>query len=511
MEGYKIIDFIRRHKKLFIISPLLLIITLTVSNYSFISIEVTGSSPGGELTYRLLNQNGQKTTEIKTSSTKIKKIVPKASYEILVTQNEKSSFSVAKTGGFFTNTTVQAKVEQERSRQFIGNNPGTCMYYAGSILYTYGCSDSFSAVAIHVPATTSQPTYITKNTDAINGAVEGIAKTKAGVVALIGASEGSASGAAHTAYLLQDGLKLTSAVALQDLDAHTSYSMKPYKTGFIVYDSSFSKIRYYASVAAKPETITGGSPDDRAMLPFLISTSAGSIITAYSNNTQGETANLDSSNTSKQVKTDIYLYENGKTKKFAFNNSYTVIKLCGNQKLCMLGDKTLSVYSISSERPDFLFSVKNVHTIENFANSLLVVREHEIIQLNVDTQSGFIGYRLGDFQFCGTQDDIDGYLLCLIDNTSKKVALRINGAAVNNDNIDKKVEDLQKLSEVKGVSAYGKYIFISPNLGQVTYNNSLHSFGYDPATKKVINSKIDSEVTKLGVDRAVYKVINTLQ
>jgi hypothetical protein len=90
------------------------------------------------------------------------------------------------------------------------------------------------------------------------------------------------------------------------------------------------------------------------------------------------------------------------------------------------------------------------------------------------------------------------------------VALRIDNNSNNSDSIDKKVAEIQKLSEVSDVSAYGKYIYVVPDLGEPTYIQSLGEFGYNPIAVKSINDVINNKIDKLGIDKNNYSVISTI-
>ena len=153
----------------------------------------------------------------------------------------------------------------------------------------------------------------------------------------------------------------------------------------------------------------------------------------------------------------------------------------------------------------------NITSIQNTDVGLLALSDTRILNLDVDNKTGFVEYSFGDRKFCGLQKDVGGYLLCQTNTKGVNAVLRIDQTSNNSDSIDKKVAGLEKMSEVKNVSVYGQFLFISPDLGELVYDNSLGFFNYDPSVKQSVNDKISHQIDVLGVDRNTYHIINTSQ
>ena len=131
------------------------------------------------------------------------------------------------------------------------------------------------------------------------------------------------------------------------------------------------------------------------------------------------------------------------------------------------------------------------------------------MSFNPDLLKGFAEYSYGDSHFCGMQKiDTSKYVLCS-NAGSETAALLVDRNTANTDSIDKKIQQLKKISFIDNVSIYGKYIFISPNLGPLVYDNSIKGYNYDPASKRSVSSKINEEIDKIGIDRKAYSIINT--
>jgi hypothetical protein len=200
---------------------------------------------------------------------------------------------------------------------------------------------------------------------------------------------------------------------------------------------------------------------------------------------------------------------NNTTRSYKFNQYLTSILLCGEQKLCVVGDGKLSIYDISGKKAKLDYTIGNADEIMQDGNSIIAIRNKDVLNINPLTGTGFISYSLGDYELCGMQPDNNGYILCLIDNKSKKVALRIDENSNNSDSIDKKVANLQKYSEVSEISAYGKYIYVIPELGEPTFIPSLGNFGYNPNTVKNLDEILQKRISAVGISRSKYTIINT--
>jgi hypothetical protein len=101
--------------------------------------------------------------------------------------------------------------------------------------------------------------------------------------------------------------------------------------------------------------------------------------------------------------------------------------------------------------------------------------------------------------------------LCTKDENGKKVALLVNQEQENTDSINIKIEQLARLSEVKSVSIYGRYIYISPDIGNPQPNPQTGFFEYDKTTVKNANAIINQEIDRIGISRSTYTIINTIQ
>ena len=138
----------------------------------------------------------------------------------------------------------------------------------------------------------------------------------------------------------------------------------------------------------------------------------------------------------------------------------------------------------------------------------MVFRDSDIVSLNIDQRTGVIAHRLGENKFCGIQNNFDNYLLCITNNKGQSSVLLVTPAKPDTDNIDDKVSKLLNLEEVSAVSAYGKYVFISANTGDLVYDATINGFTYNPTAQKAASEKIDQVITRLGAGSYIFKITN---
>lgn len=476
------------------------------------SVEINVSNPSGSsINYSFIDQDsGTTKTSLKSNAPKIKKTIASGRYQVVVQQGSNSFVSFIKTKRFLGKTVVTASLQAEKSRQFVGNNPQACMNLVKSLLVSYTCRDTYNNVKIHVPAISGQPTYATANTDKnASGTIEGIINATEGNLALIytPANPDAKTAASHSIYRLNGSATLTStkARALTELNTDKTYSIKPYKSGFVVYDDAFEQIMYYASTGTAAISVDIPKPETKGFSATTLNTSGDSITVTYSNNIGGDT----DASPKGGPKIVVAVYKDGHAGQFTFDGQYAGVRACGNQKLCLLKDKTLEIQDISHKKLSKLFSIPNVSGLESLGSDLLAINDSGVLHLNIDSAAGFMEYSFGSYKYCGLQVDDNGYLLCLTNSKGKNVALHLDQGAASNDSIDKKVAELEKLPEVKNVSAYRQYVFISPNLGDLVYNNSLQAFDYNPVIKKSVGNTINQTIDKIGIDRNAYTIINT--
>ena len=480
--------------------------------YSHAYLEITIDNPeNSSISYALTNQRDRDTINITGSEVGIKKLVRKGNYEILISQDDASYFEVIKSGSFLTTQTIRAKLVPENDRKFVGDNPASCMHFTGQILFSLSCQGAVNDLQLHVPASANQPTHTIKSSSPIEGLVEGIVKIEGETVILLLSEGDEDTQPSHILYRLHDDLSISEPRILTGLDPNKVYSIQAYDTGFIVHDQLLKEVWEYSSTMTNPLQIRLENALKKPLTAYSLSARDQAVAIAYTEFI-AEDELVDGEREPEKKRVEVVLKEGNEIRVLKFKKFATVI-LCGDSKLCLLSpdSQELEIYDISGKKQSLIYKIGSVETIKNFPGGLLVAREGEIILLDVAERKGFKSYDLGDYEYCGIETDGQGYTLCLSNSEQRRVALHINQAAINTDSIDKKIFDLQAMDEISAVSIYDNYIFISPELGEVVYDEVSGFFTYDPGVKKSVNSRIDQAISSLSINRDRYTIINTLE
>ena len=512
--------FIRYRLKAWLIIGLLVVMSAAVFiwfySHAYIEIEVSNPQSNSSFSYQLMSQSGQKTTTLRSPDTTTKKLVSRGSYEVLVKGGEASYYTVAKTGGFLSTTSLTAKLKAESERTFVGNNPDPCMYYDGSLLFSFGCGGPFSSLKIHQAANSSTPTS-TKSPDVpLPYPVEAILHiNRTNQLLLKGSGEYEVNGSKQQQFLysINENFALLGNTSLKDITDDGSYSAQKFLKGFVVYKSDFNKVLYYSELGSKSAKISITKPDDSSLAPLGMSALNDRLAFSYSTETQSDDIQKNQApSLNGRGVIEVYSHETHQTTTYKLDQAISNAKLCGEASLCVLSGQKLDVYDISSDHQEKLFEINNVLATESDGNKLLVVNSEGVLGIDIPSQSGSLEYSFGGYKYCGLQSVSDeGYVLCLINNKHDKVALYIDSKTPNASSIDKKILKLLQNPNIATISAYKNYIYISPNLGQLAYDSSIGGYDYSPAIKSSASKNINKLVRDIGIDTSSFTIINPYQ
>lgn len=500
------IGFIKRRWILLVIGIVLLGLLWMVSQYGFVSIEITsGATSLGPITYQLHNQANASISSFSTQATRVTRLVPKGAYELVISQNNTNSFVMVATEGFLQKTTVAARLQPQIGFQFVGYNPEGCMYYLAGTLHSYGCTGA-TTQTIHVAASANAPTYNLSNSDGLFGAIQNVIDTSEGKLALF-QPYGGTSGP-YRIYVLKPNQAASDGVALPDLNTSKNYLLAPYKDGFIAYSTDFTDIKYYATHTARPEAVAPSRPAAGNQKPLVLSTTQNAIVAVYSDKADFEERS-DPSAVGK-VTEEVIVSSAGATEHLTLHKQYKSVNLCDTDTLCAVDvvSKNMDVYDISGS-PKLLYAVSGVKSATPFGKNLLLVRDDGIISFDAASRSGATMYRFNNYTYCGLQVEANDFLVCVTDPQQRNAVLRFETDTTNRDNIDQKIVQLEKVTEVKTVSVYGKYIYISANLGDTAYNPVTNTYDYDPDVRRSVSATINQAIDRIGIDRHTYTIIDT--
>lgn len=120
-------------------------------------------------------------------------------------------------------------------------------------------------------------------------------------------------------------------------------------------------------------------------------------------------------------------------------------------------------------------------------------------------------YTFGEaYTFCGIKAVGGGAALCINNELGESSAIHLTTDR-NSDMIDKKVDQLRATDRVTFVSAYKNFIYVTPDGGDLIYSPASGGYIYDPEVLSVANQAIQNAVSELGIDRAKYQIINSLE
>lgn len=483
----------------FIIVAILLAI---LSQYGFLSVKVSSSS-SQDITYKLKHTGSGKTYDFKggLSSTKF---VKRGTYEVLAKSSDHESFyKTSSVIGFLLPSSVNGTLVREKYREYIGNNPAGCRLYNSDMLYSYNCQNNSSIIA-HNPATEDLPTYNTVLSSKL-GIISNSFRTREGL--LVFAQEPvpeDGTRVSKMVYVMGSNLSTTNQAALKELSSFVAYNYSPYKDGFIAYDSVLSSIYYYSSVGAKATVIKMSRPKDKDLRPGLVASRGDLIVALYDKVTSSTTdASTEISTPGKSVTKKIVISQGTYEYTINYNSMVSSLSICGQNYLCIGSSSKsnkLDIYELrSGKKMKLKMTLAGALSTVSNGNRLIVLKSDGIYYLDPATNSGYLDLSLGDFGTCGINPVSDEYYLaCLRNNKGVNVVLKIDNNRDDADSIDKKVEELQTLKELKGVSIYGKYIFISADLGRADYyDEEIKSYSYSPTVKAKVAPIIDAKVSEL--------------
>lgn len=514
----------RRKIIIVIISTTFILLTYCVFTFSYIEITVASGRTDIDTTYMLTRQGDDK-TEFKTRSQHIKRLVRRGNYEVSVRQAETSYLAVGKSGGFFGTSSFTASLISEKAREFVGNNPNACMYLLPPVVASTPCNSTVDELSIHMPASSKEPTFI-KKARGPAALLEGVVSTKEGNFAIVSIeSEQEGSGNYHALYPINtDGvLDVANEHMLTALNGGRTYKAASYQDGWIAYSKDGSEILYFKSVNSAPSTLKIDKPDDTSLALVDLAVFDEQIVLTYANQTpvgrnfddpsgtKSHSAEFETQRAKIKQRHEVIVYSNNQSKYITFAKPLTVVRSCGTQELCVVFEGgNMGVYDISKSKPGLKYELTGVVDLDNSNRMTLVVRNDGIYRFDISKKEGFLEYGLGSYKYCGIKTGDTSYVLCIADKSNKRLALRINLMMTNNDSIDKKIAELSMIRQVKNISIYGRYIYISPDVGNPQPNPQTGFFEYDKTTVINANLKINQEIDRLGISRSAYTIINTI-
>jgi hypothetical protein len=396
------------------------------------------------------------------------------------------------------------------------------MYLISDVLASSPCQGLVEELGFHLPATAAQASFVKK---AVGPAatLEALIPLSNDALALVSAeSESEGEGNVHLLYRVNSGglFSQSGIRELGGLDSNKLYGLTPYREGYLATSDDGIERLYYASFDSEPERVVVEKPAETDLSYRLSSTAGDAVTTVYSNDTtplaslaapggqraHSEELEADSPNSIHSV---VVVSEGKATRRVKINGSIIRAELCGTDTLCLLTSAgELLIYGASGNGYGLFYKLTGVLDIGPQADSVWVVKPEGVFALNIDKRQAYMLYSFGEFSYCGSAALTDQVVICVAETSGITRALVIKTNQDVSDAIDQKILELQKLPQIKQVSIYGRFIHVSPELGELSYQPSIGGFGYDPDRIKSVSAAIMSEVSRLGIDTTRYTVVN---
>jgi hypothetical protein len=437
-------------------------------------------------------------------SNSIKLLVSRGVHQAEFTQNGTSYVVLVKSAGFLGTTKILVSLSPEKSRQFIGDNPGDCMQLVNGILTTSTCGGEYTDIKTHIPATTTSAT--STQHDVIDaGSFEGFAALTTGSYVLVKQYIGDENTSLHELYKqvsTSGATTITDPIILTGLSADKRYNVKIFKDGIVVYSDNLSEINLYPDLTKKPTVINPDKLLSSSLSPVALSTSKNAITLLYSNYVDIEKIGVN------KIASEIIVLQDSDMKHYSFKKNYISATICGARLLCAVGDSRMDVYDITN-KPKLLYSLSNVSSVDNTGSKLVVATKSGLLDFNIETRTGSYLYSFGKYTLGNLQSVGQNYLVSIKGVKNKRYALYIDTTLNSTDFMDKKYYELLNIPQLAAASLYKNILFITPQTGTPSYDDATGFFGYDQLTKKSSNNSINDAIIKLGIDTKLYKIINT--
>ena len=292
---------------------------------------------------------------------------------------------------------------------------------------------------------------------------------------------------------------------LPTLDVGKTYKIMAHKTGFIVYDDSYSELYYYSSlsVSKSPQKLSAAA-NDKSLSPVGMNSQSDLGIVAVLSNI---TAVGKNDTALKQKSEAIVLVDGQSVQHYAFTTAYTSGLMCSKDTLCMQSGDTMDVYTIKGDKTSILYSVHGIKELVSVTKNLLsAVTKNGLLAFDITSRTGSYLYSFGDYTFGNVQKNNDDYIISIVDINSKKSALLLTPSASNTDSIDKKIYSLQKDPAASKVSIYKNFIYIVPEHGELINDPNSNTFIYDPTITKKSIAALSIALDNLKIDRTKYTI-----
>lgn len=456
-------------------------------------------------------QSDEKTETFKTEESVFSKTLSSNNYLVTVKlESESESFITNQSiGRFLKLNTISAELKPESGRAFVGDNPLTCSEFLGSTLVTYLCNGPLGGMVMHIPATSSTPTYTKSVQLAVNakqfeevepldvGTIEGVINIGTGLTVLTYKFESGRG--FHNVFnikIVNNSFDIEFVKRLESLDSETFYTAQKNNGALLLANEGFTSI-YKGTNFDDLEIINPNIEQKNGMVVSSVDIDEAGALVGYNEDIieDNEVATNDQSSI-------ISVNRAGDSVSKKYSTIIAKLKFCGNYVCALDSLDVLRIYSLDMVE---IAKFNDVLEFDQTNDSVVIATKTEVINLDKSDLNGFIGIAFDDSKFTSLSVNSRGVVLALNSGGRNRALV------LDNNTRDYPDKDLAPILNtgfdyINSVSVYNNSVFISPELGERVYVPETGKYDYPQETKDTAKLKINELLNTINLDKSKYSV-----
>ena len=468
--------------------------------------------PEGQKTI-LITQN-ELSESFETEATSFTKTLRSGSVTIDIRTASESYVSINTVGRFLSSKIVEARIEPENPREFIGTNPRSCSDTIGLILVSYACRGELFGLVFHRPASATTPSTVlsvetifenkTEEVDELNpGVIEGTFKEDGKLFILVKTNRNSGNThALYEAVVKDNNYDVVFRARLDNLDRNQLYSVNK-SDGILEFSSGdFKHVFSGESYNSLEKTILidTGLPSKVELLRrkkgFVVNTEEVPL-------SNGDGFEISS------IKTKVTLANSSgeDSKSIELDQRVGVLDFCG-QLICVVDEsQILRIYDTNLDEKYSIINVLNIMPLDK--KNIMLQTTDGVVRFNIEELKGYYVYRQG-FDVVSMSITGNKTILSVRGKASSHALVLANTQSNSNDMyVDQALQNIVSSVFVFGFSAYGEYVYVSSELGEREYNPESETFRHPQSVKDAAAVEINRLVKDSGLTEQGYKVTIT--
>lgn len=505
-----------------------LFLGLWVYRQSFIDVTITPVNDA-ETTVTIIDQESGEATQEAADGDHYRRRVPRGNYEVVVEQDSAGAMAIVSTGSFFSATHVELELQHQNTRTPIAHGSLPCVNETDSTLVSWECNNLLENARVHIPATADQPTYKRRIQGVGSWVVESVSTINGDRYALIRLEAHDDGGFLHGIYPFTNdhNIDVGGGRILNDLSSDGYYQLHSHKDGFAVLSETGESAYYYQGVSDEnPETIAVPRPESTNGLRMVEAHFGEHISVLYADEllfppvTNNWLRSAEASTheeeegepDTKEYRRASFVSSNDAINELLLPPETTSATLCGAELLCARVSGDVVVYRVDGDETSIVGRVTGVDKLlRRGDNQLWLSRENTVVRFSPETMTGTHAFATKG-EMCGAESGSQQSLLvCARQNPGgENTIFRLDPTETTSRPIDHKLAELRSLDEVRQITAQGKFVYVSPEVGELVRDSVTGDFRYDPKRVHDAAQAIDEKVASLGLEEDGYQVINTI-